>query len=45
MGDGAGGDKIVPAFLLEDRRIGSRPKSPKLEENVGPIGMDGVCHL
>jgi hypothetical protein len=43
--DGARSDKIVAAFLLEYNRVDGASKSPKLEENVGPIGMNGVRDL
>ncbi len=44
-GDRAGCDDIKATLLLQDRRIGSASKSPKLEEDVRAVGVDGIGNL
>ena len=44
-GDGTRCNEIKATFLLEDGRIGSAPKSPKLEEYVRAVGVDRIRDL
>ena len=43
--DGAGSNEIEATFLLENSRISSTSKGPKLEEDVRAIGVDGIRNL
>ena len=44
-GDGAGGNEVKTAFLLENSGIGSTSKGPQLKVDVRSVRMDGIRNL